>query len=107
MTVYIIGVFLAAGSAITTTLISSRTLNLPVADILNKIYLREILVSVLSAAPPLLVCFWLPSGWLRFFLVLTVSIACTGLSACFLGCDQDERKMLKDYVIRFVSRFAK
>ena len=108
VSVYIVGVIFICARVINTTIISSRTLHLPVRDILKKIYLRDLIVAVCSCVVPILVVFLLPAGWLRLITVVLLSIISTVLFSLLLGLSFEERtsffqeakKVLQNYKTR-------
>ena len=74
-------------------------------DVLRKIFLPVSVVAFIALPLPVLLFVIMPQGWLRFFSLLGVSLVCTSLSAFYVGCNQDERIILKGYATDFVSRF--
>ena len=92
--VYIVGVVIICARVINTTIISSRTLHLSVRDIIKKVYLRDLTVTVCSCVVSILVVFLLPAGWLRLITVVFLSILSVVLFSLLLGLTFDERTSL-------------
>lgn len=91
VSVYIVGLLIAFACVINTTIVSSRTLRLSIRDILGKIYLRDLIVAVCSFAGPILLAYLLPAGWIRFLVVVVVSIVSVVIFSLIFGLTKDER----------------
>lgn len=74
-------------------------LSLPIRDFIATVLLPISIVTLVSTSIPLLVRMLMPDGWLRFLIVLAVSLGSASVSILFLGCSQPERKMLMDMVL--------
>ena len=74
-------------------------LNLSIRDFIRTVLLPICIVTLVSAGLPLLARMLMPDGWLRFLIVLAISLGSASLSILFLGCTQPERKMLTDMVL--------
>lgn len=100
VSVYIVGLLIAFACVINTTIVSSRTLHLSIRDILEKIYLRDLIVAVCSFIGPFLLAYLLPVGWIRFLVVVVVSIVSVVFFSLIFGLSKDER----GYVFQAVKR---
>lgn len=76
---------------------------LPVMKFLKSVYLRAIIVTLLSAIAPY-ICYWLiePSTT-RFFTVCSVSIITSALCIFYIGCNKEERKT----ILKSISKIKK
>lgn len=80
------------------TYIVSRTVRITVGSIFKFIYLPEAVVTFVSSIFPILIYCILPEGWIRFFLVLIVSIMAVALSSFFIGLTAHERLSVRQTV---------
>ena len=68
-----------------------------------KVYFTQVIlkiayITVVSFSIPLLICFIMPVGWLRFFVVSIVSVFYSILVIYFLGLDVPERMFIKNII---------
>ena len=84
---------------IATWILSRQLLNLSTKEFIRAVVLPLAAVAIASALIPVLIRFMMPAGWLRFLVVLFVSIGTVMASSLFIGCTPPERKMLISLVM--------
>ncbi len=95
--IYIIPLFLTTFKIVVSLVSTKDCLGFTMFEVIRDIYLNITLVGVCSSALPLLFHFVLPYGWLRFFVVLFISLLCTCLSILFTGCSKEEREQVVQF----------
>ena len=76
-------------------------------EVFRSVYLPVAIVGAISLVIPFLLHHFMQHGWLRFIVVLIVSLVCTGFSVYFIGCNRDERQLLIGYAKSFLNRFQR
>lgn len=67
-------------------------------------YLRNVccnvwFVLIIASVLPFMLYFNLQEGWLRFLIMVAVSLSCVGLTVYFIGCNATERQFILDKVL--------
>ena len=77
-------------------------IGLSVRGYLKKVYINVLIVTVLSAILPFLIASRLEDTFVNFVLLCCLSVACTGFSVYYVGCNKTERRFVKKkiYAIR-------
>ena len=77
-------------------------IGLSVKGYLKKVYINVLTVTVLSAIVPFLIASRLEDTFVNFVLLCCLSVACTGLTVYYIGCNKTERQFVKNkiYAIR-------
>ena len=77
-------------------------IGLSVRGYLKKVYINVLIVTVLSAILPFLIASRLEDTFVNFVLLCCLSVACTGLTVYYVGCNKTERQFVKNkiYTIR-------
>lgn len=75
-------------------------------DYLKKVYISVIVVTIISLILPFLCYILIPHPIIRFFSLCMVSAISSLLSIYYLGCSCEERKLVKDYVIKFKKKLV-
>lgn len=101
--VYVIGVFIALCYVATSTIIASQSLGLTSGQIITKIYIPDCLVAFCASILPYLISRVMPQGWIRFLVVLGISVISVFLFAFFVGFKKVERKIFLQKVFRVLS----
>lgn len=101
---YICGLLFTIIKAPVMWFLCKRQLGMSIMEIIVKVVLRVLLVTVLSAVLPYYICISMPSGWLRFFIVLFASLLSSGLFTLYVGCTSQERKMLFSLALDKIKR---
>lgn len=104
--IYIAPIFLAIIKIIVSVISVNNALHFSLTSVLSSVFLPVAVVLALSFPLPCFLHICFPQGWLRFLLVVGVSFVCTGLSAFFIGCDKEERRILKGYAGDFLSKLS-
>lgn len=79
--------------------ICKRQLGIPPIQYVRAVVLPAAIVIIASCCIPLLLRFQMPEGWLRFIVVLLVSLGTSAASILYLGCIPAERNMLIELVL--------
>lgn len=61
---------------------------------IKNVGLNVAVVSLLSFALPVALCYLFPDGWIRFLAISFISLACTGLAVLYVGCSSSERNFI-------------
>ena len=80
--------------------LSKKQLNISISEYFRSVVVPAIIVSVISCSIPVILRFTLPYGWLRFIIVLLISLASSAVCVLYLGCIPSERKMIIDLILR-------
>lgn len=80
--------------------LSKMQINIPIGKYLRAVVVPSIIVSATSCCIPVIIRFFMPYGWLRFIIVLSISLASSAVSILYLGCIPSERKMIIDLILR-------
>lgn len=72
-----------------------RLYSFPVMRYVKEVVALCLVISIVSAIPPLAVSMYLDSGIMKFAATIAVSVLCTGMSVYFLGLKQQEKRYVK------------
>ena len=64
------------------------------SELLKKVYLPTIIISIFATIPPLILYILLPDGWLRLLLILFVTEICLIPLVYYIGLDKGEQSKL-------------
>lgn len=79
------------------------SIKLPIVKFIKKVYLKAVLVTVLSVIAPY-ICYWFVEPSItRFVTVCSVSIITSALCIYYIGCNKDERKT----ILKSISKIKK
>ena len=79
--------------------LSKVQLAISVKDFAKSVLLPASIVIVVSCLLPSLIHFFMAGGWIRFVLVLAISLVSSAVSILYLGCAPSERKMLIELIL--------
>ena len=71
----------------------------------GKVYWNVLLTTIVAIIPPAICFFLISDSTLRFFIVCFGSVITSFLSIYYLGCNQDERILLKMYCLKFKNKY--
>lgn len=77
---------------------------LPVTRFINEVYLKAILVTVLSAIAPYICYLYIEPSITRFVTICSVSIITSALCIYYVGCNKEERKTILNTFIKIRKR---
>lgn len=80
-------------------------IKLPAKQFLNKVYFNVIIVTAIASVAPLICYMTITSSFIRFFIVCTVSVISSMITIYFIGCSEEERGMVKVYILKLRQRF--
>lgn len=72
-----------------------KMIELPVAAFLKQVYLNIVEVCIVASVIPVILHCAMSDGWLRFFVVIAISLTCSSISIFFVGCSRKEREFAK------------
>lgn len=85
-----------------------KIIGFPIREIFKKVFFRMLITVLISAVIPACIYCSLPSGWGRFLLTLSTSIACSVPAILYIGCSRQEREvLLYEYVLPRVKKVIK
>lgn len=103
--IFIIAILLSFPRIYTIQKIVSDTFHYSVRDVVESIYLRLFLVTVVAAIIPTIIHFNMPQGWWRMLAVGFASVLCTAAAVYGIGCNKAERVFIIDSANKFLARF--
>jgi hypothetical protein len=77
---------------------------LPVTRFINEVYLKAILVTVLSAIAPYICYLYIEPSITRFVTICSVSIITSALCIYYVGCNKEERNTILKTIIKIKKR---
>lgn len=77
---------------------------LPVTRFINEVYLKAILVTLLSAIAPYICYLYIEPSITRFVTICSVSIITSALCIYYIGCNKEERKTILNTFIKIRKR---
>ena len=101
---YINGVFITILKVLVIWQMSHRKLGISTVEFIRSVVLPASIVIIVSGSIPFLIRFFMPYGWIRFILVLIISLVSSAACILFLGCTTSEREMILDMVIGKIQR---
>ncbi len=104
VSVYIVGVVSAVLTVVITTVTTCRTFDFSPSQLIKGIYLPELSVWLCSSIAPYLIFRVMPSGWLRFLLMLVVSVISVAVCVYFIGFTKDEKKYFLQKLLLWIRR---
>ena len=82
-------------------------IGLSVKGYLKKVYINVLIVTVLSAIVPFLIASRLEDTFVNFVLLCCLSVACTGLTVYYVGCNKTERRFVKKKIYAIRNKISK
>jgi O-antigen/teichoic acid export membrane protein len=94
--VFIIAIVLSFLSLYIRLLFLRHDIGLSIFSFIFKVCGNVLLVTIISAILPAIICYNFHDGLLRFFIVVIVSLVCTTTAIFFIGCSASEREFILD-----------
>lgn len=91
----VVAMFVAVCCLLLRLLFLRKTVNLSIPRYIRNVCFNTFFVAMASSFIPVLLCWQMESGWLRFIIVSCVSILCTVFSVYFIGCTLSERVFVR------------
>lgn len=82
-----------------TWLLSHKQLGISISEYLRSVVFTICTVSIVSCIIPVIIRLVLPVGWVRFLIVLAISLSSSSICILFLGCTPPERKMIVEMLL--------
>lgn len=79
---------------------------LNIRSFLKDVYIRVLLISIISVAFPYMLNMTMSDSWLRLISVTVVSIVFTCVIVMFVGCTKNERLILQSKIVELKSKIA-
>ena len=81
-----------------------RMINLSVRTFLRKVYINVWIVLATSAVLPFILKWYLDENLISFASCCMLSLICSVLSVCYIGCNKGERLYLKEQINTFIKK---
>lgn len=104
---YIVAISVAVICLIVRLLFVKKSTQLSVVTFLKNVVLNVSMVFISAYIVPYLLHVLIPYGWLRLFVVGSVSVFSTTVAILFVGCSSNERSFIIEKFITFVSGIRK
>ncbi len=101
--VLIIAIFLSVGMLATRLILLKSMIDLAITYFIKKVIFNAMMITFLSLIIPIIIYSQADPGWLRFLFLTVMSLTASILIIYFVGCSQEERQMVKGWVIRLIS----
>lgn len=82
-----------------------KSIGISIRNYAVTVWLRLLVVLILSAVAPVALSLVMPDGWLRFLSICVLSVICSGASIYFVGCDKGEKEFVVGVIVKFVAKF--
>ena len=96
---YVVSVLIATSMVMIMLWLSKKQLNISATEYIKSVIFPALVVVAGSCIIPILMRTFLPFGWLRFMVVLLVSLGMSTVCILYLGCRPSERNMLVGMVL--------
>lgn len=84
-----------------------RMISLSMKEFICKVYFNILVVTILSAFLPLICFIYINPGIVRFFVVCTISVIASSTTIYFIGCNSEERELVRCYVKKAIGRLLR
>lgn len=82
-------------------------INLPIMKFIKQVYVKVILVTILSSLLPSL-CYFVPiAPAVRFFVVCIVSAVSSAVCIYFIGCNMSEKRTVKNAIMKIIRKLLR
>ena len=92
--VFVIAIFISVCCEMARLYMLRNMIGLSVKSFLSEVYIKVIVVLLLSAVFPYTLDKYVQDSWGSFFMISALSLFCTFLTIYFLGCNKEERLFL-------------
>ena len=82
-------------------------INLPVLSFIKKVYLRIIIVTIISSISPFILQTCMEEKFLDFLISVIISIISVGLSIYYIGVNKEERDTILNYAYKLKKKIIK
>lgn len=103
----IIGIIISQACFITRLYFLKKSIKLNIKSYIIKVYIKVLVVSIISATIPFICYIGLEKSIVRFIIVSLVSVVSTGLTIYFFGCNKKEKTLINSYIHKFTSTIFK
>lgn len=79
-------------------------IQLPIMEFIRTVYLKVIIVTVISAILPFICYYYLEASIIRFASVCSISIISSLISIYYIGCNKDERRKVMNNINKIVKK---
>lgn len=103
----IMAVFIGHITLAARLMITKKLLGLSPGLFFRKVYINVLSVTVVAMTIPFLVINSMNEGWICLIVSTLLSLICVPLSAYFVGCDMNEKSMIRGKLVSFYSKILK
>lgn len=103
----IVSIIISQICLIARLLFLKSSINLSIRFFFKKVYFSAVKVTIIAVIPPMLCYFLIENSIARFFSVGLVSIVSSLATIYHVGCDLEERKLVKSYCMKYVQKIIK
>lgn len=82
-------------------------IKLSARQFLKKVYFNVIVVTVIATIPPMLCYYYIEFPIARFITTCTISIISSLITIYFMGCNREEKELIKKYITQFKHKFSR
>ena len=104
--VFIIAIVLSQCTLGTRLFMAKKMINLKIMQFVKQVYVNVVVVAILAASVPIVICRFLDEGISRFFIITIICLLNTIVVEFFIGCRKEERLFVIDKIRQVKSRFA-
>ena len=82
-----------------------KMIDFPVRQFITKVYFNVIAVTLLSLIVPAICYIAIPPGYVRVFILGSLSICSSIATIYFVGCTREERAQVRKAIVNIISKF--
>lgn len=97
-TVLIVAIMISQCCLFVRLYIERKSIQLPLKEFIQKVYINIIIVSISSAFIPLTLSHYMLENSINFIILCLLSIACTLISIYYIGCNKKEKKIITEKI---------
>lgn len=107
-TVFVVAIFTSVLSEFARLIMLNKMVGLPIREFLDKVYFNVIAVALLSAIVPILVSMQYQNlDLISFVWICLISISCTVVTIYFVGCDKNDRLVIRTNAVNLYHKIFK
>lgn len=102
--IYVVAITMSFIGLIARIVVLSNLIHIKKADFINKVFIKSLLVGVLSSILPLIAFQIMEEGFVRLILIFAISFLSTGLAIYKIGLTLEETKIVKEYYYKVIAK---
>lgn len=103
-TIMVVAIIISVVSEFARLYMLKGLIHLSVKEFLKDVYLNVIIVTVFAAVLPFILSLYMDVNFTSFFILSIISVFSTILSVLFIGCNKDERVLVKNYITKALNK---